>query len=379
MTAPCYAVGAGSLTLTRSLSVGTLDTIKRVGRRLPCNLCPMNAQLPPRIKLGRSPTPLEYAERLSVAWGGPHIWIKRDDLTGFGLSGNKVRKLEFHLAAAQEAGADTVITCGAIQSNHARATALAAARLGLRCILYLRGDPEISLNPTGNYLLDLLAGADVRLMNPTDWPSRNEIMTEAAHQEQKADHQSWVIPEGASDPLGMWGFVVAMREIADQVAVVSGRPPILWHASSSGGTTAGIGWAVDRLGLTLPVAACSIGDTKEELSAKVAAIWGEAALQMDAKPPNTPIDYIDAHIGGGYGVVSDADLAIQTQATSLTGLIFDPTYTGKALAGLRREIQQGRYGPDDNIVFWHTGGGFAVFSHDFSRIVAAAAQDVPVV
>lgn len=337
----------------------------------------MNPELPPRIKLGLSPTPLEHANRLSEAWGGPQIWIKRDDLTGFGLSGNKVRKLEFHLAAARASGADTVITCGAVQSNHSRATALAAARLGLRCILFLRKDPMPAVVPTGNYLLDLLAGAEVHLMEPGAWPSRNEIMAGAAANEGSRGHLSWVIPEGASDALGMWGFVVALREVADQVAAVSGRPPVLWHASSSGGTTAGIGWAVDRLALTMPVVACSIGDPAGELKAKVDGIWAAAATEMGVEPPQTPIQYIDDHIGGGYGVVTDADLAVQAEASALTGLIFDPTYTGKALTGLRREIENGRYGMGDNIVFWHTGGGFAVFAHDFSRTVAAAAQDGP--
>lgn len=116
--------------------------------------------------------------------------------------------------------------------------------------------------------------------------------------------------------------------------------------------------------------ACSIGDPAAEISTKVNTIWRRAADESGAPLPATPIDYNDAHIGGGYGVVEDADLAVQAEATSLTGLIFDPTYTGKALTGLRREIAAGRYGRDDNIVFWHTGGGFAVFAHDFTRTVS---------
>lgn len=332
-------------------------------------------ELPPRIPLGLSPTPLEYTERLTAAWSGPRIWVKRDDLTGFGISGNKVRKLEFHFAAARDAGADTVITCGAIQSNHSRATALAAARLGLRTILFLRKDPDEEPPLSGNYLLDRLAGATIRFITPTQWADRDALMQEEAVRQTQRGHQGWVIPEGASDALGMWGFVLAVREIADQSAVIAGSPPILWHAASSGGTTAGIGWAVDRLSLTFPVVACSIGDPKHEIAAKVSAIWAEAAATMGTEPPDISIAYNDNHIGGGYGIVSDEDLAIQAEATSLTGMIFDPTYTGKALAGLRREIAEGRYGPDDNVIFWHTGGGFAVFAHDFSRIVAAAAPD----
>jgi D-cysteine desulfhydrase len=312
---------------------------------------------------------------LTDAWGGPRIWVKRDDLTGFGLSGNKVRKLEFHFAAARAAGADTVITCGAVQSNHSRATALAAARLGFRCVLFLRSQSGTPATPTGNYLLDLLAGAYINVITPEQWFDRNQLMADEAEHQQAGGHRAWVIPEGASDVMGMWGFVVAMREVADQIAVISGAPPVVWHAASSGGTTAGIGWAVDRLSLDLPVVACSVGDPSDQLEAKVAAIWAAASLEMNAGLPTVPIDYVDDHIGGGYGVVSDTDLALQAEATSLTGLVFDPTYTGKALVGLRREIDRGRYGADDNIVFWHTGGGFAVFAHDFSRIVAAGVQD----
>ena len=338
----------------------------------------MVLELPPRTPLATLPTPLELADRLSDHWGGPRIWIKRDDLTGFGLSGNKVRKLEFHFAAAAAAGADTVITCGAVQSNHSRATALAAARLGYRCILYLRkpvdsGPPGLA----GNYLLDRLAGAQVRFITPDEYDQRTELMMAEAAAQRAGGHTVWVIPEGASDALGMWGFVVAMRELADQVTRIEGGTATLWHAASSGGTTAGIGWAVDRLRLTMPIVACSIGDQATEIETKVNQIWQDAAAEAGAKLPTTPIDYIDRHVGDGYGLVSDEDLEIQAEATALTGLIFDPTYTGKALAGLRRDISEGHFATGDNVVFWHTGGGFAAFSHDFSRIAAVAGSDAP--
>jgi D-cysteine desulfhydrase len=334
-------------------------------------------QLPPRIRIAQTPTPLERAPRLTESWGGPSIWIKRDDLTGFGLSGNKVRKLEFHLAAAEAAGADTVITCGAVQSNHSRATALAAARTGFRCVLLLRRDPAVEPLLTGNLLLDRLAGAEVRFVTPDEYERRDELMAETAEHLTADGRRAWVIPEGASDALGMWGFVVAMQELADQLVVIPGRSPVVWHAASSGGTTAGMGWAVDRLGLDLRLVACSIGDPAPDIVAKVQGIWQEAAGSADSRVPDVSIEYNEAHIGGGYGVVDDEELAIQTEATSLTGLIFDPTYTGKALAGLRREVLAGKYSADDNVVFWHTGGGFAVFAHDFSRTAFAADPAAP--
>ena len=332
----------------------------------------MPIELPPRIPLALLPTPLETYERLADSWSGPRIWMKRDDLTGFELSGNKVRKLEFHLAAALEAGADTVITCGAVQSNHCRATALAAARHGLRAIVYLRHDDTGPPRLAGNYLLVQLAGAEVRLITHEQWPDRDRLMALGAAREGEAGHRSWVIPEGASDARGMWGYVLALREVADQASRLPTTSPVIWHAASSGGTTAGIGWAVDRLGLDFRIVACSIGDPASELREKVAHIWREAAAATGSRLPSVEIEYVDDHIGGGYGVVTDAELAIQAEASSLTGAIFDPTYTGKALAGLRREIDRGRYRSGDHVVFWHTGGGFAALSHDFSRTVAAA-------
>jgi len=331
----------------------------------------VNMALPERTPLALLPTPLQRLDRLTRAWGGPNLWVKRDDLTGFELSGNKVRKLEFHFAAAASAAVTTVITCGAVQSNHCRATALAAAQLGFRAILYLRSPngrpPDTAV---GNHLLTQLAGAELRFITPAEYEQRDEIMAAAAAEQPGA---AWVIPEGASDALGMWGYVLAMREIHDQVARIPGPPPTLWHAASSGGTTAGIGWGADRLGSRVAIAACSVGESAASLRARVEKIWAEAGTVTHAPTPSIPIDYIDHHVGGGYGVVSDEELLIQREATSLTGLIFDPTYTGKAIVGLHRDIAAGRFGSGDNVVFWHTGGGFAAFAHDFSRTGVAAA------
>lgn len=329
----------------------------------------MSQALPDRISLAQLPTPLERLDRLSAAWGGPTIWVKRDDLTGFGLSGNKARKLEFHFAAARAAGCDTVITCGAAQSNHSRTTALTAARLGFGAVLYLRtpdGLPPDTI--TGNLLLDRLAGAEIRFITPEQYQQRDRIMADAAAELGGSGRRPWVIPEGASDVLGMWGFVVAMRELADQLVHLGGATAGIWHAASSGATTAGLGWAADRLGLDIPIMASSVGDTAPDLAARVDRIWEEAAAAHDVPLPQVDIDYIDRHVGRGYGLTTPEELSIQAEASALTGLIFDPTYTGKALVGLRREIDSGRFTSDDQVVFWHTGGGFAVFSHDFGDI-----------
>jgi D-cysteine desulfhydrase len=326
--------------------------------------------LPPRTRLAALPTPLEPMPRLTEAGEGPTLWVKRDDLTGFGLSGNKVRKLEFHLAAARNAGADTLITCGAVQSNHCRATAIAAAREGFDVILLLRSTGAVSPETvTGNHLLQRLAGAEVRFLTPEQYEQRDEHMAEVAADLVVGGRRGWVIPEGASDALGMWAFVLAARELAEQWSIMGGASGVTWwHAASSGGTTAGLGWGTDRLRLDVPIVASSVGETADDLRARVRGIWTEAGRPGDP-PPQAAIDFVDRHVGGGYGHVTDEELAIQAEVTRMTGLVLDPTYTGKAIVGLRREIAEGRFGTDEHVVFWHTGGGFAVFAHDFGSVL----------
>ncbi|MGB5534017.1 MAG: pyridoxal-phosphate dependent enzyme [Acidimicrobiia bacterium] len=324
----------------------------------------------PRISLANLPTPLEQAPRLTEAFGGPRIWVKRDDLTGFGLSGNKVRKLEFHLAAALEAGADTVITCGAVQSNHARATALAAARVGLGTILFLRSpDGTAPETANGNHLIQLVAGATCRYITPGQWADRDAIMGEA-----KASHgAAWVIPEGASDALGALGFVTAMGEIAPQVESLGIERPVLWHAASSAGTTAGMVRGAAELGLDVEIVGTSIGDPADVVEQRIRLLLEDADAQFGRVPVDVRWRIVDDYIGLGYGISTRDELAAQSHATQLTGLLFDPAYTGKALYGLQQEIRSGRIGGDHDVIFWHTGGGFAVFAHP--EIVDGAEED----
>ena len=313
-----------------------------------------------RTTLANLPTPLEPALRLTAEFGGPKIWVKRDDLTGFGLSGNKVRKLEFHFAAAQEAGADAVITCGAVQSNHARATALAAARVGLETILYLRStDGTAPESATGNHLLQLVAGAECRFITPTQWVDRDAIMADAA-----ASHGSaWVIPEGGSDALGALGFVAAIEEVAPQIDALCIDQPILWHAASSAGTTAGMVRGAAEFGLDTEIVGSSVGDPANVVEHRIRLLLNDADAQFGDARSAVPWRITDAYIGLGYGLSAPDELAAQSHATRLTGLLFDPAYTGKALYGLREEIRSGRIGSDRDVIFWHTGGGFAVFAH----------------
>ena len=283
----------------------------------------------PRIELAQLPTPLEFADQLSAEWG-TNIWIKRDDLTGFGLSGNKVRKLEFHMAAASDAGAGVVITCGAAQSNHCRATALVAARLGLRCVLVSRtesGEPPATL--VGNHFLQRLAGAEIHYISRAEWADRAEIMTTIA-----ADFPgvAWTMPAGASDRLGVAAFEMAMHELDGQVAAEVSIPRdgeiTVWHASSSGGTTAGLALGAAGSDRSWRIVGSSVGESEAEL---VETVTG---LLADAGAPLSPFEIVDRYVGLGYGRTTPEELALQVKATRMTGQVWDPTYTGKALYGL---------------------------------------------
>jgi len=311
-----------------------------------------------RFPLAQLPTPLEFAERLTAAWGGPQIWVKRDDLTGFGLSGNKVRKLEYHIAAAKAAGATTLITCGAVQSNHCRATALVAAKVGMKCVLLVRsrdgGPPE---RVEGNHLLQRLAGAEIRFITPEQWKHRHELMQAVVAEFAAAGELGWTMPAGASDRLGVAAFDAAVAELAQQID----GPAIIWHASSSAGTTAGLALGVARHELDVEVIGSSVGESTAELTGSVNTLLAEAGpLGASAR-----FEIVDDYVGLGYGKTTDDELRVQIEATRLTGLIWDPTYTGKALFGLKQAIAGGRFDKADTVVFWHTGGGFAAFAHDF--------------
>ena len=326
--------------------------------------------MPPRRPLAALPTPLQRLDRLSAAWRGPTIWVKRDDLTGFGLSGNKVRKLEFHVAAARDAAADVLLTCGAVQSNHCRATAIAAARLGLDSVLFLRAESgKAPVRPEGNHLISLLAGADVRFVDREWYEARDTNMAETAARLEAGGRRPWVIPEGASDGLGMWGYVHAAAELDAQLAEAGVAGGVQWHAASSGGTTAGLAFHAARSGQTNRIVAISVSDPVASLQRRIESIWNEAlgsGADLQAAPG---LEIRDDYIGAGYGIATADELAVQVEAATLTGLIFDPTYTGKALYALRQEIARETIDPDTDVIFWHTGGGFAALATDYGETI----------
>ncbi len=315
---------------------------------------------PPRVPLARLPTPLETSPRLGRELGLELLW-KRDDLTGLELSGNKARKLEFLLAEAEAEGADTLVTCGAIQSNHCRATAFAAARRGLRCVLLLRvADPGRPPAPEGNALLDRLAGAEVRFIDPDEYRRRGEVLEAVASELRAAGRRPYLIPVGGSNPLGSWGYVLAMEELRAQLPPGwAGRPVTVALACGSGGTAAGVavglaacGWREAR---AVAFAVCDdaafFRRTIGELAAGMSSRWpGLPAL----RPESIEVD--DRFIGPGYAQATPEGLALIRRVARTDGLLLDPVYTGKAFLGLTTRARE--LGP--RVIFIHTGGAFGL-------------------
>ena len=310
--------------------------------------------------LAHRPTPLLPLPRLGAELGTT-LWVKRDDATGGAEAGNKIRKLERLVADALAKGADTLVTCGGLQSNHARATALVAARLGLGAVLVLR-DPRLaapgSLAPddpealVGNVLLDRMAGAELRLITAADYARRDTIMAEVADELRATGRRPYVIPEGGSNGLGALGYVDAMAEIRAQLAALGEAPfDVVVHACGSGGTAAGC--ALGGEGVTRSVVAMAVCDDAPTFVARIEGIVEEArAIEPQHEPVPFRVD--DGAKGPRYAESTAEQRALMVEVARKTGLILDPVYTGKAFLGLVRAARAGVLG--DRVLFLHTGG-----------------------
>lgn len=318
---------------------------------------------PHRIELARLPTPLVPLERLSRELGGV-VWVKRDDLTGLELSGNKVRKLEYVLAEALRDGCDAIVTEGTSQSNHCRATAAACARLGLHCTLLLR--PEPAGLPTGNWLLDELFGAECRgFPRPYFDDNREAIVSGVLDELRRAGRRPRYIPTGASEPLGCWGYIRAAAELAEQTHRAGLGACDLVTAVSSCGTYAGLllGKLLHRLdhwhvwGVPVSDDAATLGrqisqlcrDTIERYGLPRA--WNDSALAL-----------IDGYVGPGYAVPYGQAMAALRLLARTEGIVLDPVYTAKAFCALVDAVRGGRFGHRRPVVFIHTGGIFSDFA-----------------
>lgn len=313
----------------------------------------------PPVTLAHLPTPIEELASLRRALGGgPRLLIKRDDVLSFAFGGNKVRKMQFVAADALAEGADTLITCGGIQSNHARVTAAAAAKLGLGCVLVANGTPPPQA--TANALLDRLLGAEVRYV--ADRTARATMMETAADELRRAGRRPYVVPLGASTPLGALGFVTAIEELRAQLP---DAPEVIVHSTSSGGTQAGLlagcaryGYATRVLGISADESSAALVRDIRGILDGLAGFEGLAAAGLDG----VDVDVDDRFVGGGYGVPTDAsreaiDLLARTEA-----IFLDPTYTSKAMAGLIARVRAGEFNERQDVLFWHTGGQVALFA-----------------
>ena len=320
----------------------------------------------PKVRLGHLPTPLEPMDRLSEMLGGPRLWVKRDDCTGLSSGGNKTRKLEYLMADAQEHGADTIITQGATQSNHARQTTAAAAKLGMGCHILLEdrtgsNDPDYILN--GNVLLDRLHGASVsKRAGGTDMNAEMETLAEQLIEDGK---RPYIIPGGGSNPIGALGYVNCARELAEQAVGMGLNIDALVHATGSSGTQAGLvaGLAAIQSDMHLLGIGVRAPQEKQEqmvfdLAQRTADYLG-TGLKIDRSEVRANCDYV----GPGYGLPTPGMIEAVKLLAQTEGLLFDPVYSGKGLDGLIDQIRKGYFDGMDNVVFLHTGGSAALFGY----------------
>ena len=324
------------------------------------------ALMPPRLRLANTPTPLQFKERLSRK-AGVSIYFKRDDFTGSELSGNKIRKLEFLMADARANGADTVLTCGGAQSNHCRATALAAVKTGLDSLLLLRTEnPEHPPAAEGNILLDALAGSAFVWITPDQYRRRDEIFEREALRLKAAGRAPYIVPEGGSTALGAWGYALAIEELVDDLKRLDGgavQPTTVICAAGSGGTIAGLALGVRMSGAPLRIVGVNVCDDRDYFINIIDGICREFDHNWPTDAPSGVPDYeiVDGYVGRGYALSRPEELAAIRDLVRLEGVVLDPVYTGKAYFGMLAELAKDKDCFGTRIVFVHTGGLFGLF------------------
>ena len=313
------------------------------------------------VPVARHPTPVDELSRLrSVLAGGlppgtiPRLLVKRDDALPFAMGGNKVRKMRLLVRHAIDQGADTLVTMGGVQSNHARVTAAMAAASGLRSVLVLNGpapDP-----PTGNALLQRMFGAEIVSVGTRE--ERDPAMRKVARDLEKQGRHPYVVPLGGSTPEGALAYADAFAELLDQID----PPDVIIHSTSSGGTQAGLAAGAALFGAPPRLVGISADDPSAAITAivgalvpAIGAITGAQSLAHDA------VEVDDTFVGGGYGVPTEASTQAMYLAARSEGLLLDPVYTAKAMAGLVARVRRGEYRADQTVLFWHTGGVPALF------------------
>lgn len=326
----------------------------------------MRLSIFPRVALAHLPTPLEFLPRLTEFLGGPEIYVKRDDCTGLATGGNKTRKLEFSMGEALQQGADTVITVGAIQSNHVRQTAAAACKLGLKCEVLLEhriGKPSEIYTTSGNVFLDRIFGA-----NLTEYPGGTDFdaeMEKVAQQVLDRGDTPYIIPGGASNPVGALGYVDCAVELLGQFSDHELKIDAIVTATGSAGTHAGLAVGLRGSDSDIPILGFGVNAPADVQEERVYELAVDTANMIGAADCVEREDIVADcnYIGSGYGEPTEAMNEAVLILARLEGLLFDPVYSGKALAGMIDYVRQGRFTKGQKIVFLHTGGSAALFAY----------------
>lgn len=331
----------------------------------------------PRVPLCHAPTPLELLPNLTKHLGGPQIWIKRDDCTGIATGGNKVRKLEFLMGDARAQGADHIVTQGAVQSNHVRQTAAVAAKLGLKCTAVLEhrvetNDPDYNNN--GNVLLDRLMGCAIEYR-----PGGTDMQAAIGEVGEKLRSQGakpYLIPGGGSNPVGALGYVSVALELIAQANAVGLRIDRIVHATGSAGTQAGLLTGLTAMNAGVKVLGIGVRAPKDTQEANVHRLAEATAAHLGLKGgiPREAVEANCDYVGPGYGQPTPGMAEAVMLLARLEGILLDPVYSGKGMAGLIDLIRKGRFGKDENVVFLHTGGSVGLFGYrDYLEQAALAA------
>jgi D-cysteine desulfhydrase family pyridoxal phosphate-dependent enzyme len=315
----------------------------------------------PRLNFAHLPTPIEELPRLSETLGGPRLLIKRDDQTGLAFGGNKTRKLEFLIAEAQAQGAKTLISGGALQSNHCRQTAAAAARFGFECVLVLTG--AMPDKPSANLLLDELFGA--KIVTVPDRKDRDRILQDTFDNAVAEGKKPYLVPYGGSSPTGALGYAFAVEEFMKQNVSAD------WvvFGTSSGGTHAGLVLGQRLFGFKGKVLGISIDESEEWLKSHISALASSASEKLGERIEFTPAE-VSAnadYCAAGYGVLTDAEREAVKLFAKYEGLLLDPVYTGRAAAGMIDLIRKGFFKKNETVLFWHTGGQPALFAEKYAN------------
>jgi L-cysteate sulfo-lyase len=319
----------------------------------------------PRLGLAHLNTPLEPLKRLSEHLGGPRIWVKREDATGLGFGGNKLRKLDYVLHEALASGADTLVSGGVVQSNSQRQVAAAAAKLGLECHLAVYhgrlSPPTSEYSASGNAFLNRLFGAH---LHDVPWTGdRNTAIRELGARLEEQGRRPYFVPYGVSNVLGAIAYVTTITEIAQQTLERDIRPAAIVHCSGSAGTQAGLIVGAAACMPSTQIVGIDIDAEPERVRADVTRLAGETAERLNVPFGSLQIEVVAGHAGPAYGVPHEATIEAIKLAGKLEALPVDPVYSGKGLAGLISLIRDGRWGADDDVIFVHTGGSPALFAY----------------